>query len=437
MTLKVVIFEDDRVSQFHPLSYLRPVYALRAGIVPLLERARRYFGDIEIALSARDQVAPLVTETFPEYPVNILKKPEGGVLFLNGRIRDYGNLPALIEGARVSTVYRHAEETVALYLDHVLLEKAPVIGTQAAYQEVYDKQAHHLAIAETSATLYNYCWEIMADIEHEIEADFEHLKPNVLSASGEAVPAGVHLVRPERIHVGQGTKLCAGAVLDASDGPIFIGDRCKIDAQAAIYGPCFIGDDSIIVAGKIVGSSIGATCRVGGEVEESIFHSFVNKYHAGFVGHSYVGSWVNFGAMTTNSDLKNNYSPIRVSLNGEAIDTGSIKVGSFIGDHTKFGIGTLLNTGINIGLCCNIFGGTLVTDKEVPSFRWGGSDSWAEYQIDKAIETARRSMERRQQRLSEQQESLLRAVASGKTNEDGILTFDLARDAITIEGSES
>ncbi len=442
MTLKVVFYEDDRVDQFHPLSYLRPVYALRAGIVPLVERVRRHFDNIEIALTARDQIAPMVTEAFPNYPVNILKKPEGDVLFLNGRIRDYGDLPGLVKGARVSTIFRQGDETVALYLDRVELEKVPSIGTQTVYQELFDRRCSHLAPAKTSATLYDYCWEIMADIEPEIEADFEQLRPNVLTASGEAVPAGVHLIRPERIHVGQGTMVCAGAVLDASEGPIFIGANCKIDAQAAIYGPCFVGDDSMVVAGKIAGSSIGETCRVGGEVEESVFHSFVNKYHAGFIGHSYVGPWVNFGAMTTNSDLKNNYSQIRVSLNGEAIDTGSIKVGSFIGDHTKFGIGTLLNTGINIGLCCNVFGGTLVADKEVPSFRWGGPDGWAEYQIDKAIETTRRSMERRQQLLSDFQESALREIARGEIKNEGVLAFHMKghatpENAITIEGSES
>jgi UDP-N-acetylglucosamine diphosphorylase/glucosamine-1-phosphate N-acetyltransferase len=441
MTLKVVFFEDDSYSQFYPLTYLRPVYNLRAGITPLVERVRRYFGDVEIALTAREQVAPLVTEASSDYPVNILKKPDGAVLFLNGRVRDYGDLPDLVKGARVSTIFRNGDETVAVYLDRVLLEKAPSVGTQVEYQDVFNQQTHLLASAETRATLYNYCWEIMADIEKEIEADFEYLKPEVMSAASQSVPAGVNVVCPERIHVGQATLLRPGAILDASEGPIFIGNSCRIDAQAAIYGPCYIGDYSVVVAGKIVGSSIGSTCRVGGEIEESIFHSYVNKYHAGFIGHSYVGPWVNFGAMTTNSDLKNNYSPIRAQLNGKEIDTGSIKVGSFIGDHSKFGIGTLLNTGINIGLCCNIFGGTLVTDKEVPSFRWGSSGGWAEYQIEKAIKTARLAMERRQQPLSDRQETVLREVAQGNLSSDGILNFeptneDKPDDAVAVESSE-
>jgi len=178
-----------------------------------------------------------------------------------------------------------------------------------------------------------------------------------------------------------------------------------------------------VVAGKVSSSSIGHTCRVGGEVEESVFHSYVNKYHAGFIGHSYVGSWVNFGAMTTNSDLKNNYSGIRVTLNGDLIDTGSIKVGSFIGDHTKFGIGTLLTTGINIGVCCNIFGGTLITDKEVPSFSWGDSSGYQKYDVDKAVATANVTVGRRDVELSDQEESLLRKIADDSTEDEGVIDF--------------
>jgi hypothetical protein len=125
--------------------------------------------------------------------------------------------------------------------------------------------------------------------------------------------------------------------------------------------------------------------------------------------------------MTTNSDLKNNYSAIKVSLNGQMVDTGSNKVGSFIGDHTKFGIGTLLNTGINIGVSCNVFGGGLVADKEIPAFSWGSSGSFVKYDFRKAIETARVVTARRNFRMSEAEERMLEAVAEGKASDKGIL----------------
>ncbi|MBU0983354.1 MAG: hypothetical protein KKA42_05760, partial [candidate division Zixibacteria bacterium] len=244
-----------------------------------------------------------------------------------------------------------------------------------------------------------------------------------------SLPVGFRVVNPEQVFLGDGVDVLPGSVIDASHGPVYIGANTRIEAHVAIYGPCYIGPNSVIVAGKIAGSSIGHTSRVGGEVEESIFQSYVNKYHAGFIGHSYVGSWVNFGAMTTNSDLKNNYSNIRVVLNGENIDTGSIKVGSFIGDHTKFGIGTLLNTGISIGVSCNIYGGNLVLDKEVGSYRWGNSDGYDTYDFARAIETARRSMDRRHVTLTSQEEVLLRLIFDDKLSGGGAIAFpDLTGD---------
>ena len=229
------------------------------------------------------------------------------------------------------------------------------------------------------------------------------------------------LVNPDRIHLNDGVEVLPCAVIDASHGPVYIGAFTRIEPHAVINGPCYIGPNSVVLAGKVSGSSIGHTCRVGGEVEESIFHKYINKYHAGFIGHSYVGPWVNFGAMTTNSDLKNNYSNIRLTVGGVQVDSGLIKVGSFIGDHTKFGIGTLLNTGINIGVCCNIFGGTLIVDKEVPSFSWGNSQKYEQYRFEKAVETAERSVFRRDCTLSDRELGLLQAIFDGTLSDDGIV----------------
>jgi UDP-N-acetylglucosamine diphosphorylase/glucosamine-1-phosphate N-acetyltransferase len=303
-----------------------------------------------------------------------------------------------------------------------LLKAAPAVATQREYEEHFAAEAHDIPTRETRATLYNYCWEIMADIEQEIEADFRKLQADPTTDKNE-MPPRVFIVNPEDIIIGSGVNVAQGALLDASKGPIYIGGNCKVDTQAAIYGPCYIGPNSVVAAGKLVASSIGHTCRVGGEVEESIFHSYVNKYHAGFIGHSYIGSWVNFGAMTTNSDLKNNYSNIRVSINGKMIDSGSIKVGSFIGDHTKFGIGTLLNTGINIGVSCNLFGGSLIADKEIPSFTWGTTGAYQSYDIDKAIKTAQMSTGRRDHKLSDMEIELLRKLSDDINKDDGVVRF--------------
>jgi UDP-N-acetylglucosamine diphosphorylase/glucosamine-1-phosphate N-acetyltransferase len=299
----------------------------------------------------------------------------------------------------------------------------PTVAAPEQYQTVFEDNRNDLAEIDTSATLYNGCWEIIADLDSEIAADFAFLSSTRVKHDQARVYNGAYMISPEQIYLGHGVEVLPASLLDASKGPIFIGDGVRIEAHAAIYGPCYIGPNTQVLAGKITGSSIGHTCRAGGEIEESVFQSYVNKYHAGFVGHSYVGSWVNFGAMTTNSDLKNNYSTIQVSVDGKRIDTGSIKVGSFIGDHTKFGIGTLLNTGINVGVCCNLYGGTLLTDHEVPSFRWGDSSKLEVYRFDKALQTMRRTAERRNVAISKDEEKLLLELSEGRYADAGIVNL--------------
>ena len=136
-------------------------------------------------------------------------------------------------------------------------------------------------------------------------------------------------------------------VLDAEHGPIYIDAGAEIHPFTRIEGPCYIGAGSVLFGAKCrAGNSIGPMCRIGGEIEGTIIQGYSNKYHDGFLGHAYVGQWVNLGALTTNSDLKNDYSEVRITLDGQSpIATGSNKVGALIGDHAKTSIGTLLNTG--------------------------------------------------------------------------------------------
>jgi len=421
MPTSICFFEDQKFDQFYPLTLARPVYVLRAGIVELYQRVERHFPEADLAFACRSGVAAVLAESHRDVPVNIIKRSDGRLLLVNGRIRDWGDLPGKSKFPKESARFVNGDDTVAVLMTGASAEKIPAIATQQEYADFLAAEGGAIPRHDTTATLYNYLWELVEDIEAEVTADFEHLRPGFDRSGQVAVHPAAAIVNEEDVYLGDSVSVAAGAVIDASHGPVYIGANTRIESHAAIFGPCFIGANSVVLAGKVVGSSIGHTCRVGGEVEESIFHAYVNKYHAGFIGHSYVAPWVNFGAMTTNSDLKNNYSEIRVTLNGETVDTGSIKVGSFIGDHTKFGIGTLLNTGIIIGACCNIFGGTLVTDKEIPSFRWGGTGNWSEYRFDKALETARRTAERRNCELSKQEADLLEAIRNDNRDDGGVL----------------
>jgi UDP-N-acetylglucosamine diphosphorylase/glucosamine-1-phosphate N-acetyltransferase len=422
MNLKICLYEDKTYRNFFPLTHTRPVYFLRPGIEPIYHKVRRHFKDTELCLGVRDQLTPLLVEKERDIPINIVKRSaDQDILFLNGRIRDYGNLAELIPQCRISTRFASDGQTVAVLLKSAEIESLPTIATPTDYGRHIAGMSDELPEADTTATVYNYCWDIMADIGARIRDDFAFLMKSAEAPQAVRVADGARLVGEREIYLGHGVRVNTGAIIDATDGPIYIGDNSQIDSMALLKGPCYIGPNTIVARGVIAGSSIGHTCRVGGEVEESIFHEYVNKHHEGFIGHGLVGAWVNFGALTTNSDLKNNYSVIRVSLDGEQVDTGSIKVGSFIGDHTKFGIGTLLTTGINIGTCCNIFGGTLITDKEVDSFRWGSTGSFVEHDFDKAMDTNKKVMARRNATLSANEVSALQSVFQKAISDDGTI----------------
>ena len=215
----------------------------------------------------------------------------------------------------------------------------------------------------------------------------------------------------DEIFVGQGAKVKPGAVLDAEGGPIIIEPGATIFPNATIEGPAFIGEKSLIKIGAKIyeGTSIGEVCKVGGEVEETIIHSYSNKQHDGFLGHSYLGMWVNLGADTNNSDLKNNYGNVKVYVDGGIVDSGSMFVGLTMGDHSKSGINTMFNTGTMVGVSCNVYGGGF-PPKFIPSFTWGGAEGLLEYRLDKALETARAVMGRRKIELTASDEELMREI---------------------------
>jgi UDP-N-acetylglucosamine diphosphorylase/glucosamine-1-phosphate N-acetyltransferase len=157
------------------------------------------------------------------------------------------------------------------------------------------------------------------------------------------------------------------------------------------------------------GSSIGAVCKVGGEISETIIAAYSNKQHDGFLGNSYVGEWVNIGAASNNSDLKNNYSPVRMWCAGSERDTGRQFLGLLMGDHTKTGINVLFNTGTVVGFNCNVYSSAMPA-KFVPSFSWGHGESLVRYELDRAMQTAAVVMERRNVRFTPSHRELFAAI---------------------------
>lgn len=265
------------------------------------------------------------------------------------------------------------------------------------------------------ANLIHYPWELVNHNQAQITADF-----NLLGQGGEVsgeIYESVALMNKRNIYVGANSKIKPGVVIDAENGPVYISKNVTIMPNAVIEGPAFIGYSSIIKTGAKIfeGTSIGEVCKVGGEVEESIIHSYSNKQHGGFLGHAYLGQWVNLGADTNNSDLKNNYGPVKVYINGQTVDSKSIFVGLFMGDHSKAGINTMFNTGTTVGLMSNVFGAGF-PPKHFPSFSWGGSAGVVEHDLEKAIASAKKALARRKKEMSKVQEALYRKIRGSKKN---------------------
>jgi UDP-N-acetylglucosamine diphosphorylase / glucose-1-phosphate thymidylyltransferase / UDP-N-acetylgalactosamine diphosphorylase / glucosamine-1-phosphate N-acetyltransferase / galactosamine-1-phosphate N-acetyltransferase len=166
-----------------------------------------------------------------------------------------------------------------------------------------------------------------------------------------------------------------------------------------LVGPLHLGRGSIVFGGHVAASSIGPVCKVRGEIADSVLLGYDNKAHDGYLGHALVGRWVNLGALTTNSDLKNNYGSVTVWTPSGPVDTGLMKVGCFLGDHVKTGIGTVLNTGTVVGTGSNVFGGGM-PPAFVPPFSWGSGSEYVDYRLDKFLEGAERAMARRDVPLS-------------------------------------
>jgi hypothetical protein len=236
-------------------------------------------------------------------------------------------------------------------------------------------------------------WSIIAHNPVRLLRDLERL------AEEDARPDGVHRVGTGVLSLAEGAEVEPGVVVDTRDGPVRLEAGARARGPARLTGPLWVGRGSTILGGAVGASSIGPVCKVHGEVAESVILGWSNKAHDGHLGHALLGRWVNLGAGTTNSDLKNNYGPVRVWTPEGMVDTGLAKVGCFLGDHVKTGIGTLLNTGAVVGAGSNVFGGAM-TPTVVPPFSWGAGQDLRDYRLDRFLEVAERAMARREERLT-------------------------------------
>jgi UDP-N-acetylglucosamine diphosphorylase/glucosamine-1-phosphate N-acetyltransferase len=258
--------------------------------------------------------------------------------------------------------------------------------------------------------LFKWPWEMVLANENWLRED--HSSHRWGGTIEGIVSDGCYLLDPQAIYVGPETRIKPGVVIDAEEGPVWIGRQVTILPHCYVQGPACIGDGSLLQPGTVVhaGTTIGPTCKIGGEIEASIIQGYANKQHDGFLGHSYIGSWVNIAADCVNSDLKNTYGTVRVPINGREVDTGEMFVGMILGDYSKTGINVSFPTGSVVGFCCNVL--ALRSPKFVPSFSWIDDDSSERFDEERGLVSARKVMARRNRIMTAAQERAFLAVSS-------------------------
>lgn len=407
--MRVCLFEDHGVADLEPLTLTRPAFELLCGQSSLAVKQIRAFNADVAGFLVRPHLADVFRLQHPGKPINDLGWLRcAPTLLINGRW-----LP------RPGTVFDLAKPFVAL------------IGEEVAYAllppDLLDYCSPHtiddcLATWKTtlphqpaSGQLLRYLWEIVALNGEQIE--YDGLPREGCRNSPSVLPA---IVGPrDRLHIDATAQLDPMIVADTMRGPVVIGREVVVTAFTRLEGPCYIGPRTQVHGAKIRGgTTIGPNCRVGGEVEASILQGYSNKYHDGFLGHAYLGEWVNLGAGTQNSDLRNDYGEVRMTVNGQVVPTGQTKVGCFLGDHVKTGLGTLLNTGTNAGVFCNLLPSGGLLPKYVPSFAgwWNGR---LEDRVDFAVlmQTATEVMRRRGCTLTPAHETLYRTLFDDSADE--------------------
>lgn len=421
--MRLVIFETSSSENLYPLTYLRPSFELRCGHTSLGDKIKRNAGAVSsTAYFVRDMLVPTVQERFQGIPVNDASALKGDdLLLVDGRVLALEALP-VIDG-----------EGIVADGDDVLMAKV-----SKATAESIDAKCIGCFLNKLKAQLPNtgktvdfvkYPWDLINANPKAITADFK--AAGLSGIKGSMHPMSCIYGPDDQCYIAPGAEIHPTVVIDTKSGPVTIDENVIVFPHSRIEGPCYIGPNTQIVGGKIrEGCSFGPMCRVGGEVEEAIIHGYSNKYHDGFLGHAYVCEWVNLGALTTNSDLKNDYGTVEVKINGTTYDTGSTKVGAFIGDHTKTSIGTLLNTGSFVGVMCLLMASGSPLPKFIPSFSWFLNGRFSRGAgLKNLMNTAHAATGRRKRSLTEADVALLEAVYNMTKDERAPL---IRRDSLAM-----
>lgn len=392
-----VLFDDARARRWSPFAETRPVGELRFGSLLLRERVERLSGRRCVAHLAGAHLAGWDEPDAP--PAVAEERIDTSVhrLYWSSRAAAL-RLPAL-----------PLDRRVALRVGDAVVGWGVPAGAPGPSAEQMARPELHPddEVVAVEADLLAWPWTLVARCMSRLALDLAEAHD---SACDPGELPGVHRLGDHPLHLGEGASIGPGVVLDLRAGPIRLEAGAEVDGPARLTGPLHLGPGSIVFGGSLARVATGPVCKLRGEIADSVFLGYANKAHDGYLGHALVGRWVNLGANTTNSDLKNSYGSVRVTLPHGRVDTNLMKVGAFLGDHVKTGIGTLLTTGGMVGAGSNVFGGGPAAPAYLPAFSWSSAAGVEPFRFDKFVEIAQAAMARRDKTLTPGVESVLRRL---------------------------
>lgn len=382
----IILFDNDIREKLLPLTFTRPMCELRVGILRIREKWEKQL----------HTGASFITHDYLAGKYGIDYGDDN--FFINGSVLPSPELVTLVRQMEYNEAFLKDDELIVARLDARQLER---LMKDDAFETLKG-----IELQDTPFLKVNQLTDLFRLNGEAMQQDVELLQRE---RSFDKLPASNFAKAKDNIFVEEGAEI-EGAYLNASEGPIYVGAQAKIMEGAMIRGPVAVGEHATVRMGAKIygGTTIGPWCKAGGEIVQSVLLEYANKAHDGFLGHSYLGAWTNLGADSNTSNLKNDYSPVRLWSYPDQrfVSTDEQFAGLIMGDHSKTAINTSLNTGTVVGVSCNLFGEGFPRNF-VPSFAWGGAGGFRTYQPAKAFETMERVMNRRDQSFDHEERLIL------------------------------
>jgi len=386
--MNYILFDDNATwNNMLPLTFTRPISEIRIGILTIKEKWERLL-NTKVSFKTQDYLSEKYTTITSEK--NIL---------INSSVIPNSELIAQINSLQLNQMLVSNNIFIAANINLIVLNN------------LSDKTFSTLEKVECEIKFLklNYPWDIFSLNGEALELDFALITKGRKSAP---ISSSNNVLKTENIFIEEGA-IVEFSSLNASAGPIYIGKDAEIMEGSLVRGPFALCDHSQLKLGaKIYGATtIGPHCRVGGEVNNSVIFGYSNKAHDGFLGNAVLGEWCNIGADSNNSNLKNNYTDVKMwnYVKEGFIQTKLMFCGLVMGDHSKCGINTMFNTGTVVGVSANIFGAGYPRNF-IPSFSWGGAAGLSEFPLTKAYEVAQKVFDRRHVVFDDKEKKILEYV---------------------------